>query len=162
MNPGSGFKVYATLPPEPQVPSQHLPGPWVSFLWPLSLTREGNDQLISYRWTSGRLKRALSFCSGPALAGGQKEWGGRGRGDPSHWLPGMTSPGGGWWGNKHPPLPATSTPKGVGSHKTGQIRATVPSLGLRCPPRASLQRFGCCYHHLKTQHPRPRHGPTDS
>ena len=27
----------------------------------------------------------------------------------------MTSPGGGWWGNKHPLLPATSTRQGVGA-----------------------------------------------
>lgn len=114
MNPGSGFKVYAMLPPEPQVPSQHLPGPWVSFLWPLSLTREGNDQLISYRWTSGRLKRALSFCSGPALAGGQKEWGGRGRGDPSHWLPGHDITRRWMVGKQTSPSPSYIHPQGGG------------------------------------------------
>lgn len=53
LNPGSGFKVctfnsYTLQPPEPQTPSQTLPGSWVSFPQLLSLARMGTGWLISY------------------------------------------------------------------------------------------------------------------
>lgn len=98
--PGSGFKVcpvnsYNTLLPEPQAPSQHLPGPWVPFPRLSSLARKGTGGLISYHWASRHLQG--SSCPSSAQpqhqAGGEKEWGGKKGETPAIGCPGMTSPG---------------------------------------------------------------------
>lgn len=122
LNPGSGSKVWAfnsyiLLPPEPQAPSQHLPGPWVSFPWLLSLARGGTGWLISYHWASRHLESSRSVCSAPARGWGGKGMG-RGRGgDPSHWLPGHDITRGWVVGKQTSPLPAGSTASAWGARR---------------------------------------------
>lgn len=136
--PGSGFKVcpvnsYNTLLPEPQAPSQHLPGPWVPFPRLSSLARKGTGGLISYHWASRHLQG--SSCPSSAQpqhqAGGEKEWGGKKGETPAIGCPGMTSPGVRVGKQTSPPpsyihLPGGGEPQG----------SCAPLPGVRLPPSA--------------------------
>lgn len=126
LNPGSGFKVctfnsYTLQLPEPQAPSQPLPGSWVSFPQLLSLARMGTGWLISYHQASRHLEssqvRSGQSAQPRSQAGGEKEWGGGGGGDPSHWLPRHDITRGWVVGKQTSPSPSYIHPPGGGSHR---------------------------------------------